>query len=238
MKNRRILDGTTSHDGRELELSKEGDEFCIEIDGRDLMASGDHHSEEVMAGLALAALGLGRKPWWLVGGLGMGFTLRACLDALDMCAGGSVVVAEFFEAVVEWNRGPLGHLAGHPLDDPRVRVEVGDVFDQLDRQDAPFDIILLDVDNGPDALTLMSNQRIYRDRGLTRLHRSLSPGGVLAVWSAADDTDFRRRLSKVGFRVDHEVVNSRPDNEGDLHTIFLAKKSANRADHKQRSSLT
>ena len=227
---RRILDGTTSHDGRELELLQQGDDFYIQIDRWDLMSSRAHHSEEEMAALALAALGGGREPRCLIGGLGMGFTLRACLEALDAYAGGSVIIAEAFEAMVEWNRGPLGHLASHPLDDPRVQVEIGDVFDRLDPQGTPFDIILLDVDNGPDALSFKSNERLYRDRGLNRIRRCLSPGGVLAIWSAADDAGFESRLSKIGFQVDIKHVRSRPGNKGSRHTIFLAKtRSTSRA---------
>ena len=225
---RRLLDGTTSHDGRELELFQQGDDFFIEIDRWDLMSSRAHHSEEQMAGLALAAWrGEHRQPRWLVGGLGMGFTLRACLEALDRCDGGSVVVAEAFAAVVTWNRGPLAHLADHPLDDRRVRVEVGDVFDQVAPQATPFDIILLDVDNGPDALTFMSNQRLYRGQGLHRLRQSLNPGGVLAIWSAADDADFHARLRKTGFAVDRQRVRARPG-KGSQHTIFLATRPKGR----------
>lgn len=216
---RRVLDGTTTADGRELELIQQGDAFLIEIDRVDLMSSREHSSEEAMAGLTLEAWGRRDAPRWLVGGLGMGFTLRACLDALDRCRGGSVVVAEVFEAVVAWNRGPLGHLASHPLEDPRVEVVVGDVFDRL--EPSAFDIILLDVDNGPEALTLGKNGRLYRAGGLDRLRRSLRPGGVLAVWSAGDDPGFRDRLARSGFRVDAARVRSRPGNKGGHHTIFL-----------------
>lgn len=223
MSKRRILDGTTTRDGRELELSVSGDEYLIQIDNRELMSSQAHDSEEEMARLALAALGARGEPRCLIGGLGMGFTLRACLDALDPGVGGTVLVAEVSAAVVEWNRGPLAHLASRPLDDPRVRVEVGDVVDRLSPTAAPFDLILLDVDNGPDAMTLKSNRRLYQNRGLERLRRCLSADGVLAIWSAVDDARFRARLRRCGFRVDWWHVPSRPDRPTELHTIFLAR---------------
>lgn len=222
MTTQRILDGTTTADGRELELSQVGKEFLIQIDRLELMSSLAHGSEEELARLALAALGPCRAPRCLVGGLGMGFTLRACLDVLETRTGGTVVVAEVFEAVVEWNRGPLGHLASNPLDDPRAQVVVADVYDQLNPND-PFDVILLDVDNGPDAMTIMSNRRLYQDRGLQRLRRCLRTDGVLAIWSAADDPGFRSRLIRSGFRVDHQLVPSRPGHPDEQHTIFVAK---------------
>ncbi|MEM9597769.1 MAG: hypothetical protein AAGD06_26115 [Acidobacteriota bacterium] len=219
MQPKRLLDGTTTPDGRELELSQRGDDYLIQIDRLDLMGSRAHGSEEAMAAMALGALGGQGRRRWLVGGLGMGFTLRACLDTLPPST--AVVVAEVFDAVVTWNRGPLGHLAGHPLRDPRVRIEEGDVYDHLGPGCEPYDAILLDVDNGPEALTLDSNRRLYRDHGLRRLRRALSPGGVLAVWSASRDDRFRKRLGKAGFRVECRQARERPG-KGARHTIFLA----------------
>ncbi|MEM9555424.1 MAG: hypothetical protein AAGC60_14305 [Acidobacteriota bacterium] len=220
---RRILDGMTTPDGRELELSQRGDDFLIQIDRCDLMSSRCHGSEDAMARLVLEAGAARGRVRWLVGGLGMGFTLRACLDALDRCApGSSVVVAEVFEAVVQWNQTLLGHLADQPLADPRSQVVVTDVFEYLASSSEAFDAILLDVDNGPEALTLESNHRIYASRGLLTLHEKLRNGGVLAVWSASRDRRFEKRLSQAGFAVDCRQVRARPG-KGERHTIFLAR---------------
>ncbi|MEO1370584.1 MAG: spermidine synthase, partial [Acidobacteriota bacterium] len=172
---RQILDRVPVPGGGELELSRRGEDFLIQIDRHDLMSSRCHGSEEAMARLALEATGRGGAVRWLVGGLGMGFTLRACLHALDSCADGSrVVVAEVFEAVVAWNREVLGELAARPLDDPRTEVVVGDVYDLLAPGGDAFDAILLDVDNGPEAMTLASNDRLYRGQGLARLLNKLA----------------------------------------------------------------
>ena len=236
---RRILDGVTTHDGLQLELSQRGDEFLIQIDRDDLMSSRSHGSEEAMAQLVVEASehpsGQHGKPVrWLVGGLGMGYTLRACLDALDHYADGSrVVVAEVFEPVVQWNREHLADLAGRPLDDARTEVVVGDVFDLLKPDGQTFDAILLDVDNGPEAMTLHSNDRLYRGRGLQWLREKLSPGGVLAIWSAFRAERFQNRLKKAGFSVEARQVRARPG-KGERHTIILAKaRSAGRPARKQ-----
>lgn len=223
MLKRRILDGTTTPDGQELQLSQRGDDFFIDIDRWELMSSLAHGSEDALVHLAKGALKGCPQPNWLIGGLGMGFTLRACVDAVKAAGGGSILVAEVFQAVVDWNRGPLAHLASSPLDDASVTIKLSDIYDQLDPQGGPFDIILLDVDNGPDALTLVSNQRLYRPEGLAKLRRTLSPKGVLAIWSAGDDEGFRRRLRKARFDVRCKRVTSRPNRSGLRHTIFLAQ---------------
>lgn len=181
-----------------------------------------------MARLALEALVAPetRALRWLIGGLGMGYTLRASLDAFDSLPGRAqrfAVVAEVFEAVVEWNRDPLAHLAGRPLEDPRVRIELADVYDLLDPAKDRFDAILLDVDNGPEALTLGSNRRLYEASGLGRLRAQLRPGGVLVVWSASSDRRFVTRLEKAGFRVDSRRVRARDVRRGERHTIFVAR---------------
>lgn len=221
---RRILDSTTTSDGLSLELSQRGDDFLIQIDRMDLMSSRAHGSEEAMARLTLELLGTWGRHRWLVGGLGMGFTLRACLDALDAAPRtATVVVAEVFERVVQWNRDHLGHLTSSPLEDPRTHIKIGDVYDQVGPPGGTLDAILLDVDNGPEALTLKSNRRLYNERGLRRLREKLSDGGVLAIWSASRDDQFSRRLGKAGFRVECKQVRARPGNRGERHTIFLAQ---------------
>lgn len=236
MKPFRLLDCVVSRDERELTLYRRGDAFYIQIDGYDLMSSRAHGSEDELARLALAEVRTGNGgrpggagPRVLVGGLGMGFTLRAALDALGGRgpggAGAEVVVAEAFQAVVDWNRGPLAHLAGRPLADPRVRVMVGDVADRLAEagdEARPFDCVLLDVDNGPEAITLEANEHLYTQRGLARAFHALAPGGVLAVWSANDDPRFADRLRRGGFRTSIHRISERHGGKGGRHTIFVA----------------
>jgi len=221
----RILDCVITADGRELVLSRRGDVFHIHIDRYELMASRAHGSEEELARLALTALGPRPAPRVLVGGLGMGFTLRATLDALADRPGASIEVAEVFPAVVEWNRGVLAPLAGSPLVDPRVRVVEGDVADAIAAAGTGYDAILLDVDNGPEALTLDTNRRLYTPVGLRRLLAALTPGGVLAVWSTEDDPRFADRLGEIGFAVTTRSVRARPG-RGARHVVFVAERAA------------
>jgi spermidine synthase len=152
----------------------------------------------------------------------MGYTLRAALDLLPVDA--TVVVAELVPAVVEWNRGPLGPLAGHPLSDRRVRVEVGDVGAILRASRDRFDAVLLDVDNGPAAFSASGNDGLYADRGLAAARAALKIGGVLAVWSARDNRRFEQRLRYGRFEVEVERVRGRLKRGGPRHTIFLGHK--------------
>lgn len=224
----RLLDNVVTRDGRELVLYQRGDAFYIQIDDEDLMSSRAYGSEAGLSQLGIDALGPHPSPRVLVGGLGMGFTLRAALDTLGSDRG-QVVVAEFFPAVVEWNRGPLARLAGHPLDDPRVRVAVGDVAERLDPDTegtgAPFDVVLLDVDNGPEGLTLESNRYLYTTRGIARLHQALSPDGVLAVWSASPAPSFEDRLTRSGFTVSRHRLAARSGGKGGSHVVILGRKA-------------
>jgi spermidine synthase len=205
--------------GGELVLVRRGDEHVIRVDGKDLMSSRVYGSEQALASLALKDLPV-TAPRILVGGLGLGYTLRAALDLLP--PGAAVTVVELLTAVVEWNRGPLGPLCAHPLDDPRVTVQVGDVGAFLRKAHVRFDAILLDVDNGPVALTRKANQALYGDTGLATAKRALRPGGILAVWSAAPVPDFERRLSRQGFSVAAHTVPARGAAGGPKHTIFVA----------------
>jgi spermidine synthase len=208
-------------DGAELILARRGDEHVIRVRGNDLMSSRLHGSEEKMAELACAPLARAAAPRVLVGGLGMGYTLRAALDALP--AGASVIVAELVPELVAWNRGPLAHLAGRPLEDPRVTLEVGDVGALLRRATVRFDAILLDVDNGPAALTRRANQVLYGATGLATARRALRRGGVFAVWSAAPDDLFRARLARAGFEVEVVAAPARGPAGGTRHTIFFGR---------------
>ena len=211
--------------GGTLTLAQRDKEFSIRLSGirGELMNSRVHGSEEALAELGCARLASVAGARVLVGGLGMGFTLAASLKAVPASA--AVTVAELIPAVVDWNRGPLGDCAGRPLDDRRTRVHIGDVADLVAGSDNAFDAILLDVDNGPEGLTQVDNQRLYSAAGLRALHRALGPEGTLAVWSAGPDPQFVIRLKKTGFQVMVRAVRARPG-KGSHHTIFLAKRGS------------
>jgi len=217
-----LLGETLTPDGTLVSLARRDTALVIWVGGKILMSSRMHGSEEAMAEMALKPLRTVSGAAVLVGGLGMGYTLRATLDLLP--ADATVTVAELIPAVVEWNRGPLGPLAGHPLQDTRVRVETGDVIATLRTSAARFDAVLLDVDNGPDAFTESSNASLYNDRGIASIHTALKPGGVLAVWSAWEDRRFEQRLKWAGFKVNVQRVRARLKKGGPRHTIFLARR--------------
>jgi spermidine synthase len=216
-----LLGETRTPDGAALTLTRRDREYIILANGKPLMSSRMHGSEEALATLACAHVRAYAEPSVLVGGLGMGFTLRATLDLLPTAA--CVVVAELVPAVVEWNRGPLGSLADHPLKDPRVSIEHGDVGAVLRASRDRFDAILLDVDNGPDAFTSAGNASLYDDRGLAAARGALRSEGVLAVWSAWEDRKFEQRLRYAGFQVKVERVRARLKQGGPRHTIFLGR---------------
>jgi len=218
-----LLGQTTTPDGSDMALTRRDSEYVILVGGRSLMSSRMHGSEEALATLACRRLRTVDEPCVLVGGLGLGFTLRATLDLLPPHA--SVVVAELVPAVVEWNRGPLGPLAGHPLADKRVTIEVGDVAATLRASRNRFDAVLLDVDNGPAALTASDNAGLYDDRGLAAARAALKVGGVLAIWSAGEHRKFEQRLRYGRFTVDVARVRGRLKKGGPRHTIFLGYKS-------------
>jgi spermidine synthase len=211
--------------GGDLALWRRGDEFSIRAGTQELMNSRMHGSEEALA--ARGCAGLERVPGArvLVGGLGMGFTLRACLDHLGPDA--RVDVAELVPAVVRWNRGPLAPLAARPLDDPRVQLHEGDVGALIRGARAAFSAILLDVDNGPAALASGSNARLYGPGGLADAARALAPGGVYALWSPEDDRRFTERLRRAGFTVRTERVPARPGGGG-RHVLWLATRAPER----------
>jgi spermidine synthase len=216
-----LLGETRTPDGASLALTRRDREYIILADGKPLMSSRMHGSEEALATLACARARTRAEPSVLVGGLGMGFTLRATLDLLPPAA--RVIVAELVPDVIGWNRGPLGPLANHPLDDPRVGVEPGDVGAVVLTSRDRFDAILLDVDNGPDAFTSSANAALYDDKGLAAARRALRSEGVLAVWSAWEDRRFEQRLRYAGFDVKVERVRARLKQGGPRHTIFLGR---------------
>ena len=223
MKPVELLGETLSPDGTAMKLIRRGDEYIILADGAILMSSRLHGSEEALATLACQRVRTLKAPSVLIGGLGMGFTLRATLDLLPL--GATVVVAELVPAVVEWNRGPLGPLAKHPLKDKRVRVETEDVFATLSSRLGQFDAVLLDVDNGPAAFTASNNARLYDNLGIAVARAALKTEGVLAVWAAQDDRKFEQRLRDGRFDVQVRRARGRLKKGGPFHTIFLSHKS-------------
>ena len=226
MKPLELLGQALSRDGTVLKLIRRGDEYIILANGKSLMSSLMHGSGEALATFACRKARTLEQPSVLIGGLGMGFTLRATLDLLPRDA--MVVVAELVPAVVEWNRGALRSLAGQPLKDPRVRVEIDDVAVTLSSRPGQFDAVLLDVDNGPTAFTASSNAGLYDDRGIAAAFAALKMDGVLAVWSAREDRKFEQRLSHGRFAVEVERVRGRLKKGGPRHTIFLGHKSPGR----------
>ena len=222
MKAWELLGETSAPDGTDIRLTRRDDEYVILANGKPLMSSRLHGSEEALATLGCAETRAQARPRVLVGGLGMGFTLRAVLDVLPSAA--SVIVAELLPAVIQWNRGPLAALAGYPLRDPRVRIEVADVGVTLRENLGRFDAILLDVDNGPAAFTVGVNAGLYDNSGVAAAYAALCPRGTLAVWSAWEDRKFEQRLRFHGFTVNVERVRARLKKGGPRHTIFLAHK--------------
>ena len=207
--------------GEELRLFRRGGDYMIVADRNELMNSRMGGSEEVLATAAIERLG-GRDAQLLIGGYGMGFTLRAALGELRATA--RVTVAELVPEIVEWARGPMAELTAGCLDDPRVRLIDGDVADAIAAAQAGFDAILLDVDNGPDGLTRDVNDRLYSPRGLAAAWRALTPGGILAVWSAAPDVKFARRLGEAGFHVEEIAVRARGNGKGPRHIIWFGRR--------------
>jgi spermidine synthase len=219
-----LLAQALSPDGMVIKLVRRDDEFIILIDGAVLMSSRMHGSEDALAAFACEPVRRLKQPWVLIGGLGMGFTLRATLDLLPQHA--TVIVAELVPAVVEWNRGPIGPLARHPLEDNRVRVVTEDVFATLNSRRDFFDAVLLDVDNGPSAFTSSDNAALYDHRGIAAARAALKTEGVLAVWSAHDDRKFEQRLRDARFDVQVHRPRGHLKKRGPRHTIFLGHKSA------------
>jgi spermidine synthase len=221
----RLVDAADTAEGR-LELHQRGErDFVITVDGRVLMNGAASRSEEALARAACAGLAGAARPRVLLGGLGMGRTLRAALDALP--AGARLVVAEIDPTIVAWCRGPLAPLHGQALDDRRVRVEIADVAAVIAAAgaaapeapaDPRFDAIVLDLYEGPRGAAQAADP-LYGSAALERTRRALAPGGVLAVWSEEPDAPFERRLAAAGFRAERQ----RPGGGGPRHAVYLAR---------------
>lgn len=218
MKPWETLDTAVLPDGGELTLARRDTEFALRVRGHVLMTSRAHGSEVALAEIGCGAVKHRSGARVLIGGLGFGYTVRAALDVLGPDA--AVTVAELVPAVVAWNRGVLGPLTDHALTDARVSVIEGDVADVIRKHPRGFDAVLLDVDNGPSALTQEENSGLYGTAGLARAREALRPGGVLCVWSAQEVPAFAARLKKAGFGVQ---VQSPPvhGTRGARHTIFV-----------------
>jgi spermidine synthase len=207
--------------GGEIKLKQRGSEFSIMLGADELMNSRLSSSEEALAGIAAKALGGRAAPRVLIGGLGMGFTLRAALAAFPPDA--SITVAELVPAVIDWACGPMSALFDGRLDEPRVAIVEADVGDVLTSAKAAFDAVLLDVDNGPDGLTTPANDRLYGPSGLAAARAALRQGGVLAVWSAGPDAAFGRRFAEAGFKVSETIVRAH-NGKGAKHVIWTGVK--------------
>lgn len=216
------LDTAQVPGGEELRLMRRGADFMIVLDRNELMNSRMSGSEEALATMTAERLAGRRNQHWLVGGYGMGFTLRAALAVLGPDA--KLTVAELVPKIVEWARGPMAEMTAGCLDDPRVNLLNSDVALQIAKGRNSYDAILLDVDNGPDGLVRADNDRLYSREGLATAKAALRPGGVLAIWSAAKDPVFAGRLRKAGFRVDEVQVRARSNGKGAKHTIWFARK--------------
>jgi spermidine synthase len=225
MLRRELLGTARVPGGEELKLFAHGRDFMIVLGHNELMSTRLRGSEEALATLTLDRLGNPAAPHLLIGGYGMGFTLRAALAGIG--SQGRIIVAELVPEIIEWARGPMAELAAGCLDDPRVRLRMDDVADAILLAPEPLDAILLDVDNGPDGLVRADNNRLYSKAGLHNARRALAPGGVLAIWSAAKDPKFVRRMQDVGFEVEEVEVRARIDaqgkGKGPRHVIWFAR---------------
>lgn len=217
MKAFETLDRFVTPEGQELTFHRRDGNYFVYLDGDELMSSRAPGSERALAEMACSELS--GMPRVLIGGLGLGFTLRAALDALP--AGATVVVAEVFSCVIDWNRTYLPDLQDDALTDRRTRIVHADVWDLM-RKEASWDAILLDVDNGPEAWCLRSNHRLYDRPGLAQIRAALAPGGLVGFWSAHSDPRFVKALSKSGFQASSHSVRAR-EGRGARHTVFLAR---------------
>ena len=227
------LDSAKIPGGRELRLKQRGSEFSIMLGSNELMNSRLSGSEEALAKLACRRIAGRANPHLLIGGLGMGFTLRAALAELGQDA--RVTVAELVPAVVAWARGPMADLFAGCLDDPRVTVTETDVAVSVRSAAATYNAILLDVDNGPEGLSRQSNDALYDIAGLTAARKALTPGGVLAVWSQGPDAAFTRRLRQAGFTVEETKVRASRTGGGARHVIWMATNEPRSATDRQLS---
>jgi spermidine synthase len=208
-------------DVEEVVLRQRGSEFSIRTKNRELMNSRIHGSEEVLAELTCNRAGKSNLKI-LIGGLGMGYTLSAALKQSE--SNTLITVSELIPAVVKWNRKYIGHLAGKPIDNPRVTLKIEDVAKTIGKKELTWDVILLDVDNGPEGLTRKANDLLYNKSGLRASFLALCSKGILGIWSSGKNEAFTRRLKQSGFKVQTKTVEARKSKKGSKHTIWLAEK--------------
>lgn len=208
--------------GPPLRLFRRGGDFMIVLERNELMSTRMSGSEVALGTMTCERLRGHPAPHLLIGGYGMGFTLRAVLGLLGPDA--RVTVAELVPGIIEWARGPMAAMTDGCLDDPRVTLAMGDVAEAIRACVGRYDAIMLDVDNGPDGLTRPANDGIYTPGGLAEARRALRPGGVLAIWSAGADAAFTRRLGQAGFAVDEVRVKARDNGKGPTHVIWFARR--------------
>ncbi|MCY1670764.1 spermidine synthase [Novosphingobium sp. SL115] len=225
MKPRELLGTAQVPDGEELKLYRHDQDFMIVLGHNELMSTRQNGSEIALATQSWARISKAPRPAMLIGGYGMGFTLRAALEKLPQDA--HITVAELVPEIIEWAKGPMKDLEAGCLDDPRVRLVMADVAEVISANalsvgGTGYDAILLDVDNGPDGLVRRGNNRLYTMRGLRTAMDALRPGGVLAIWSAARDPNFTQRLKAAGFTVDEVEVRARTNGKGAKHVIWFA----------------
>ena len=221
----KLLDtAQTPGDGSELRLYERDNEFSIKVGNYELMNSRVYGSEAALGKLGCQKIAKHPRARILIGGLGMGDTVRSALDELGDTA--QVAVAELIPEVVQWNRGVLAGLAGHPLDDERVSVHEFDVAELIKTPEGGYNAILLDVDNGPQGLTVKENDWLYSPNGLDTTFAALKPKGVLAVWSSGPEAAFAKRLRRAGFEVEEVGLRARGKSKGGAHyTVYLAERS-------------
>jgi spermidine synthase len=219
MKPWRTLGRSNAASGGVLTLNERDGEFSIRIDAWELMSSRKHGSEDAMAEVGCRHILTKQDASVLVAGLGLGYSLRATLDVLPKTA--KVTVAEFVPEIVEWNRGPVAHLADRPLEDPRVELVVGDVKDVMKKRSHGFDAILLDTDNGPRAFTDLSNEALYAPAGLRIAKQALRKNGVLVIWSAGPDVKFEKRMRDCGFQAESVIAAAQGNGKGAKHVLFV-----------------
>jgi spermidine synthase len=207
----------------ELRLMRRGDEFSMKLGQNELMNSRLSGSEEALATLACRKIESAKRPHLLIGGLGMGFTLRAALAVLGTEA--RITVAELVPAVIAWAKGPLSEIFAGSLDDPRATVLAADVVEVIEAHAQAYDAILLDVDNGPEGLIRKANDALYDSKGLQAIRRALRPGGVLAVWSSGPHPEFSTRLRDAGFAVNEVAVRATARRRGARHVVWLATRA-------------
>ncbi|MBI2715008.1 MAG: spermidine synthase [Rhizobiales bacterium] len=215
-----LLDTAQVPGGGELRLMRRGAEFSIKLGTNELMNSRLSATEQALATIACEKIKSRERPRILIGGLGMGFTLRAALVVLGRQA--QIMVAELVPAVVAWARGPMAELFGNSLTDPRVRIRETDVGGLIRTARSEYDAILLDVDNGPEGMTREANDGLYDLEGLAAAYTALRPGGVLAIWSSRPDPKFTQRLRKTGFDVVENPVRAKGPQGGAQHFIWTA----------------